>query len=141
MTLKTIQVTRHALVITKARRQSKAALYFCLAFFALKAWGQGDASITGTVSDQSRAAIPGVSITVKSVESGALRKALTDGSGHYEIPLLGVGSYEVTAEKSSFQTETRKSVMLVLGQRASVDFILQVGAASETIQDRASSRS
>jgi len=134
MTLKTIQETRHALLLTKARRQSKAALYFCMAFFALKAWGQGEASITGTVSDQSRAAIPGVSVTVKSVESGALRKALTDGSGHYEVPLLGVGRYEVTAEKSSFQTETRNSVMLVLGQRTSVDFILQVGAASETIQ-------
>jgi hypothetical protein len=134
MTLKTIQETRHGLVITKARRQSKAALYFCLAFFSLKAWGQGEASITGTISDQSGAAVPEVSVTVKSVETGSVRKVLSDGSGHYEIPLLAVGRYEITAEKSGFRPETKKSVGLVLGQRTSVNFALQVGAASETIQ-------
>lgn len=134
MTFKRNLDIRIGAISEKARRQSGVAFFFCLALLAVNAWGQGEASITGTVSDQSGAAIPAVSVTLRSVETGTLRKVLTDGSGHYEIPLLRVGSYEVTAGKSGFQTETRRSVALVLGQRASVDFALQVGAARETIQ-------
>ena len=101
---------------------------------AITAWGQGDAFIAGTVADATGSAIAGVAVTVKSEETGAVRKALTDTSGHYYVSLLGVGKYEVTAGKSGFESETRKGITLVLGQRASADFVLQVGQINTAVQ-------
>src|SRR5579872_4868134 len=105
-----------------------------IALIASNAWGQGEASIIGSVVDATGAPIPEASITLTSQETGANRKVATDASGHYELSLLGVGGYEVTVEKTGFQTGTRKGVTLVLGQRATVDFTLSVGEIKESVQ-------
>lgn len=101
---------------------------------AANAWAEGEASIAGTVVDATGSAIAGVAVTVKSVETGAVRKALTIESGHYDVGLLSVGNYEITAEKTGFQTQGKNGIALVLGQRAGVDFALQVGEIRETVQ-------
>jgi Carboxypeptidase regulatory-like domain len=115
-----------------SRQRFTWAVFLVLA--AANAWGQQEASIGGTVADTSGSAVAGVDVTVKSVETGAIRKALTDGSGHYDIALLRVGNYEVTAEKGGFQTQNRTGIALVLGQRAVVNFSLPVGEVRETVQ-------
>ena len=97
-------------------------------------YGQSDAAISGTVTDSTRSAIPGTSVTARSTETGVLRKASSDGAGHYELSLLTVGTWEITAEKNGFQTQVKKGVTLVLGERASVDFTLPVGAVSERVE-------
>jgi hypothetical protein len=97
-------------------------------------WGQGEASIAGAVADATGSAIAGVAITVKSEESGSVRKTVTDSSGHYSVSLLSVGKYEVAAEKAGFERETRKGITLVLGQRASTNFVLQVGKMNTSVQ-------
>ena len=98
------------------------------------AWAQGEASISGTVLDATKSAVAGVEVTAKSAETGAARKTTTDASGHYDISLLSVGTYEVTAEHSGFRTQNRNGVGLVLGQRGTVDFTLEVGEVRETVQ-------
>lgn len=105
-----------------------------MALMVSNVWGQGEASIIGAVLDATGAPIPDAAVTLKSAETGANRKAATDGSGHYELPLLGVGEYEVAVERPGFQTETRKGITLVVGQRASVDFVLKVGEIKESVQ-------
>ncbi len=118
------------------KHQPVRALTFALlmALAAIHAWGQGEASLAGTVVDQTGSALGAVSITVRSAETGVVRKVSTDGSGHFEVALLGVGSYEIRVEKAGFQTQTRNGIALVLGQRAAVDFTLQVGEVKETVQ-------
>ena len=89
--------------------------------------------IEGTVTDPSGASIPAATIEVRNVETGAIRSSRTDSSGRFEVTLLGVGKYDVTAEKTGFQKVSTSGVTLVLGQRASVDFTLRVGELKQTI--------
>ncbi|MFY9527983.1 MAG: carboxypeptidase regulatory-like domain-containing protein [Candidatus Acidiferrales bacterium] len=94
---------------------------------------QGEASIWGTVTDATSSAIPGANVNVKNLETGAVRKLVTDDAGRYEAPLLAVGTYEVTADKAGFST-TKRSLKLVLGQRADADLRLSVAEVHQAIQ-------
>jgi hypothetical protein len=91
------------------------------------------ASITGTVRDASGASVPQAAITVRNLETGAVRKVESDGEGHYAAPSVPVGRYEVTAEKEGFSTATRSGVNLVIGQSAVVDLSLAVGQVHEQV--------
>ena len=95
--------------------------------------GQGDASISGSVTDTTSSAIPQATIRIANKETGAARTVITDDAGRYEAPLLPVGSYEVTASKGGFNT-ARRNISLVLGQRASIDLTLSVAEVRQTIQ-------
>jgi hypothetical protein len=95
---------------------------------------QGEASIGGTVTDSTGAIIPKVTVSVKDLETGAVRTVATDASGRYEAPLLGVGRYEVSTEKTGFKTVVKTGITLVVGQRSTVDFTLQVGEIQQSVQ-------
>src|SRR5258705_9143757 len=95
---------------------------------------QGEASIQGVVSDSSGGAIPGAAIRVKNVETGAERNQVTDESGRFEAAALAVGRYVVRAEKAGFRSEEKTGISLVLGQRESVDLVLQVGDVQQTVK-------
>jgi len=109
-------------------------LLLLFSFATVNAWSQGEAAISGTVADSTGGVIPGATVTVKNLETGAVRNLVTADSGTYDAPLLPVGRYEVSAEKAGFQRTTRTGILLVLGQRASVDLILPVGAVQEAVQ-------
>src|SRR6266403_1766752 len=95
---------------------------------------QEDASIQGTVSDSSGAAIPGVAIQVKNLETGALRNLLTDEAGRFDAASLPVGRYALKTEKSGFRGVEKTGISLVLGRRETVDVVLQVGDVRQTVQ-------
>ena len=91
----------------------KAGLSFYLILFLLpkkNIWGQGEASINGTVSDETGAVIAGADVKVKNVETGAVRTLSTDSAGHYEAAALPVGQYEVDAEHTGFRPEARTGI-------------------------------
>src|SRR5215470_1268131 len=94
---------------------------------------QASSSVTGMVSDPTGAPVSSASISVKNVETGAMRKAVTDETGRYQVLALLVGKYEVKAAKSGFQDATRSGIELAVGQQASIDFPLQVGTVSSEI--------
>jgi carboxypeptidase family protein len=104
------------------------------ASLATVSFAQGEASIQGTVSDSSGGAIPSVAIRIKNLETGAERNQVTDEAGRYDAAALLVGRYEVRAEKAGFRSEVRTGVSLVLGQRETVDLVLQVGDIRQTVQ-------
>ena len=95
--------------------------------------GGGGASISGIVTDGTGATIPGASVKVQNLETGAIRDLATDSAGRYEAPLLPVGPYTVSVEKTGFQPETRSGITLVVGQRAVVDIALHLGSVEQTI--------
>src|ERR1019366_5396958 len=114
----------------------KAALSLLFFFFVVaqgSAWAQGAASINGIVTDASGAVIAGATVKVKNVETGAVRTLVTDNGGRYDAPALGVGNYEVSAEKTGFRTEVKTAITLVIGQRASVDLKLEIGGVQQSI--------
>jgi outer membrane receptor protein involved in Fe transport len=93
----------------------------------------GTASVSGTVTDTTNAAIPGASIEIRNTGTGATSKAVSDGQGRYSFPELAIGAYEVRASKMGFQTSVRSGVTLTVGSAPVVDFQLPVGQAQETV--------
>ena len=72
-------------------RARGAALAVTLTFYTGAAFGQTTATLTGTVTDPTNAAVPGATVTVKSTETGAIRVAATDEGGNFRAVALPVG--------------------------------------------------
>ena len=98
-------------------------------------WSQEvTASITGTVTDPSGAAVPGAKVTATSQERGETFSAVTNDSGLYRIPQLPVGTYALKIEKSGFALVSHPPFVLTLNQVARVDVTMKVGQATETVE-------
>src|SRR6266478_2034693 len=99
------------------------------------AWGQEvTASITGTVSDPTGAAIVGETVTAKSVERGLTYTAVTNDSGIYRIAQLPVGSYELKVEKPGFASVAYPAFVLTLNRVARIDVSLKVGQVTQIVE-------
>ncbi|HXH25859.1 MAG TPA: TonB-dependent receptor, partial [Vicinamibacterales bacterium] len=91
-----------------------------------------EAILTGTVTDQTGAVLPGVTVTALHEGTGNRFMAVTDGRGMYRIPAR-IGRYTVTAELQGFTTVTRSGVELLVGQTAPVNLQLAPSALQETV--------
>src|SRR5437016_5042480 len=110
------------------------AIIGVIAFGSCLVFGQGStAAISGIVRDASGAVVPGVTVTVRHIESGLTRTAVTNETGSYSVQLLPVGAYEITTDLPGFKQEVRRGVNLVVGQEAVVNLTLEVGAAAELV--------
>ena len=99
------------------------------------AWAQEvTASITGTVTDPSGAAVPGANVTATSQERGVTFTAVTNDSGLYRVSQLPVGTYTLKVEKSGFALASRPAFVLTLNQVARIDVTMKVGEISETVE-------
>ena len=92
---------------------------------------QVSGAISGTAADSSGAVLPGVSVTVRNLETGSIRAAASDGTGRYSVLSLPVGRYAIRAQKAGFRTELRTGISLDVGQEAIVDLVLQLGEVRE----------
>lgn len=127
--------SRAVLVANKFRYRTLSAFLILIlgAFITTASRAQDDASIRGTLTDATGSAIAGGTVKIKNLETGGLRTLITDESGRYEAPALAVGAYQVSAEKSGFQSAQVK-VNLVLGQRATVDLALTMAELNQSVQ-------
>src|ERR1700730_15342821 len=92
------------------------------------------ATVTGTVTDSSGAAVAGALVNVKSVERGLVYSATTNDVGLYRIPQLPVGNYEVRVEKAGFSSVAYPAFTLSLTQVARIDVEMKVGQVTETVE-------
>jgi len=98
-------------------------------------WAQEvTASITGTITDPSGAAITGAKVTTTSQERGVTYTAITNDSGLYRISQLPVGTYDLKVEKSGFAVASFPAFVLTLNQVARIDIALKVGKTTETVE-------
>ena len=98
-------------------------------------WAQEvTASITGTVTDPSGAAVPGATVTATSQERGIAYTAQTNESGLYRISQLPAGSYDLKIEKTGFAVATHPAFVLTVNQVARIDVTMKVGQISETVE-------
>ena len=112
-------------------RRQKLALLSIWAATSLAA--QTSAVLSGTVTDPSGAVVPNAAITVTSVDTGAVRSAVTGSAGDYQVLSLPVGEYQVRAEKTGFTPERRTGGHLAVGPTAVVDLSLRLGESSQAI--------
>src|SRR5271163_2882817 len=126
--------------INMKKLQSLGLCTLCVTLLALlcganAAWAQDvTASIYGTVTDPSGAAIVGATVTAKSVERGVTFTATTNETGLYRISQLPVGNYDLRVEKQGFQITAYPSFALVLNQSARIDVELKVGQITQTVE-------
>jgi hypothetical protein len=92
--------------------------------------------ISGTVVDSSGGVLPGVQVAVRNLETGAIRAAVSDGTGRYSVLSLPIGRYEVRAQKEGFRAEVRTGITLAVGQEATVDLVLQLGEIRQQVTVR-----
>jgi hypothetical protein len=100
---------------------------------------QTTGNIQGRVTDAQKAAVPGVTVTVKNDATGYSRSEVTDAEGTYRLTSLPIGTYELHAELSGFAPFTNKSVEVNVGTTTDVNFDLKVAGVSESVSVTAES--
>ena len=98
-----------------------------------RARAQATGQITGLVTDNSGAVVPGATVEVTNQATGFTRNAVSERDGVYTIPLLNPGVYEAKASLSGFRTTLRGGIEVAVNGTARVDLQLQVGAISEQV--------
>jgi hypothetical protein len=116
-------------------------LILIAAAFALAAGiavGQGvTGQILGTVQDQTKSVIPGATIVVTNQDTGYQATVPTGATGEYVIPDLPPGQYTVTASAKGFENATSKNVLVIVNGTSRVDFTMQIGASTQTVEVQA----
>jgi hypothetical protein len=98
---------------------------------SLSAGAQVAASLSGTVTDPTGAAVPSATVTADNLDSGISRTTLTNQAGQYELFELPIGHYQVRANKQGFAERLRTGILLVVGQDATADLTLPLGEVKE----------
>jgi hypothetical protein len=96
--------------------------------------GETTSAIIGQVSDASGAEVPRATVTVTNKETGLRRSASTGDSGRFSFLLLKPGAYSVKVEAEGFEPQQNDAVSAGLGQKQTVDFIVRVAQAKESIE-------
>jgi hypothetical protein len=90
-------------------------------------------SITGTIADSTGGVLPGVTVTVKNVETGVEQNVVTDGEGRFQVLYLNPGAYNVTAELSGFKKTVRENTRVGVSDVVRVALVLEAGGIEETV--------
>ena len=96
-------------------------------------FAQDTASITGTVTDPSGAAIANADVTVSSPERGIIRNTTTNGSGDFLVAGLPSGAVSLSVSAKGFKKYEAKSVVLRVGQKARNDVAMEVGTSNTEV--------
>ena len=96
------------------------------------------ATLTGTITDSSGAAIPNAALTLTNQLSRDVRKTVSNGAGYYSLPAIPAATYALIVEAGGFQKSEVKGVVLNSAEQRNVNVSLQVGSISETVEVKAS---
>jgi hypothetical protein len=109
-------------------------------FFLITLWLAGalaalaqTAQVTGRISDQTGSVVPDAKVTVTNVDNGFKRETVTNSEGFFTVPLLQPGTYQVAVQKSGFKPLVQSGVVLQVEQVARLDYTLETGAVTETV--------
>jgi hypothetical protein len=106
---------------------------------AIPLFGQTFGEVTGHVSDPSGAAVPGAKISLTNVATNAVRTVVSTVSGDYTFPAVAPGQYNVKVEQAAFKTAS-SSIQVQVQQTVRLDFALEIGQVSETVEVSASAQ-
>jgi len=103
-----------------------------LAALATPAFAQ-EATIVGTVTDPSGAAVADAKVTLTNSDTGVSKVISTNDAGQFVAVDIHIGHYDIKVEKGGFKTEERKGMVLQVGDCTRTDFAFSVGGSQETV--------
>lgn len=116
------------------RTEKTLTLMFLALALATVARAQTNTGIlVGTAMDDTGAAIPNATITVKSLGTGEQRTVKTDGSGEFTVPNLQVGHYSITVTHEGFATAVLPDTEVEVGQRSTINPVLHTGTVESKV--------
>jgi hypothetical protein len=94
-------------------------------------------TVQGVVTDPSGATVAGAKVSVVNLGTNETKELTTDSSGHYVVPFLTPGAYDVSIGAAGFNGAKQTGVKIDVSQNREVDFVLKVGAINEQVEVRA----
>ncbi len=90
-------------------------------------------SILGTVKDTSGAVVPGATVTLKNLDEGTVRTAISNGTGDYQFLDTKAGRYSVDVSAANFENWSTTGLVLAARQQLRVDAALTVGSVQQQV--------
>ena len=92
-----------------------------------------NATMAGTVTDNSGGVVPGVTVTVTDIDTGRSQTTVTNENGQYRFPILPAGNYRLAAEIPGFASVVMEGLELLVGQTAQIPLQLGLAGVEETV--------
>lgn len=117
-------------------KRSAWLLVLLLSFLSVASvWAQiTTATLNGTVTDASGAAVANAEITVTNPDTGFSRTMESGSQGNYSVPELPPGTYNLTVKAKGFSTVQQKNISLLVGQTLTLNFTVKPGSVSEVVE-------
>src|ERR1035438_10176864 len=115
-------------------------LMCCLVIAGLVALSQpalaqvAGATLSGLVTDTSGATVPGVTVSIKNVGTGAVHEVKANEGGFYSVPNLLPGTYDITFSAQGFSQTIQKGVVLTVGAEQALNANLKPGQVKEIVE-------
>jgi outer membrane receptor protein involved in Fe transport len=107
---------------------------FTVLLSASVAWAQlSTAQLSGRITDESGAVLPGVTVTATQTDTGLTRSVVTNENGTYVLPNLPTGPYRLEAALQGFRTFAQTGIVLQVAATPVVNVVLAVGSLEETV--------
>jgi hypothetical protein len=115
--------------------RKSVGLLVCLLSLAVSApvFAQATATISGRVVDSAGAVLPGATVVVTNVGTGATRETMTNGEGLYSVPALDPGMYSVKSTLEGFAPQVRDKIELLTGANLAVELELGLANLQESL--------
>jgi hypothetical protein len=120
-------------VLSTGGKFTALAIFYSVLAASLLLAQTNTATISGTVSDPSGAAMGGASVVIDSQATGVRHQVQTNSSGIFSVPQLQPGQYTVTISRDGFGT-TKSNVTIVIDQVANLAITMQIGATQQTVE-------
>src|SRR5215468_11698794 len=124
--------------VSLGRRSSHRAwhlfLLLTLCFPVAGLYAGVTASISGTVTDASGAAVVGATVTATNVDTGVVTTQTTNAQGYYSFQALPLGKYTIDVQQPGFKTTRRTDIILEVNDALVIDLTLQVGQQTERVE-------
>src|ERR1700737_307808 len=130
-----LQPARGRCLVIGSSRRALAYLAVVLILGSQVLHAEVTAGVQGTVTDPSGATVPNATVTLKNPDTGLVRRVQTDASGSYQFLSVPVGDqYTLQVEAQGFRASVQTGLKLLVNQKYRADFVLVVGAVSQTVE-------
>src|SRR5580704_12001290 len=93
-----------------------------------------NATLTGTIKDQTGAAIAGATVTATNTSTGIQKSGASNSDGYYTVVELVPGTYDIQATQKGFSTMVYRAQEILVGTTVTRDFAMQVSSISQVVE-------